>query len=96
MISSLAIQVEHYHVEATRRNRPVDEVVIKKRRSREKQHNEKQTTDDNQKKSRVRREPFTGYASSFRLLGVLVMISSLIAVLPIRGGVETLRFFFLR
>ena len=47
------------------------------------------------KKSRVRREAFTGSSFSFRLLGVWVMISSVIAVLPIRRGVQRFRNFFL-
>jgi len=44
----------------------------------------------NQKKSRGRREAFTGSASNFRLFGALAMIFSVIAVLPIRRGVQRL------
>ena len=43
--------------------------------------------DNNQKKSRVRREAFTGSAFNLRLVGGLVMTWSFIAVLPIRRGV---------
>ena len=43
--------------------------------------------DKNQKKSRVRREAFTGYTFNLRLVGGLFMIWSFIAVLPIRRGV---------
>ena len=39
---------------------------------------------ENQKKSRGRREAFTGSASNFRLFGALAIIFSVIAVLPIR------------
>ena len=50
---------------------------------------------ENQKKSRGRREAFTGSASNFRLFGALAMIFSVIAVLPIRRGVQRLlRIFF--
>lgn len=45
---------------------------------------------NNQKKSRGRREAFTGYASNFRLFGALAMIFSVIAVLPVRRGVQRL------
>ena len=45
---------------------------------------------DEQKKSRGRREAFTGSASNFRLFGALAMIFSVIAVLPIRRGVQRL------
>ena len=39
---------------------------------------------DEQKKSRGRREAFTGSASSLRFLGALAIIICLISVLPIR------------
>ena len=87
-------------VEATRRKRSVDGVTIQKRRSKEKQHKLKQMFSEyreeverleeparnnkNQKKSRERREAFTGSASNFRLFGALLIIFSVIAVLPIR------------
>ena len=93
-------------VEATRRKRSVDGVTIQKRRSKEKQHKLKKMFSEyreeverleeparnnkNQKKSRERREAFTGSASNFRLFGALAMIFSVIAVLPIRRGVQRL------
>ena len=93
-------------VEATRRKRSVDGVTIQKRRSKEKQHKLKQMFSEyreeverleeparnnkNQKKSRERREAFTGSASNFRLFGALAIIFSIIAVLPIRRVVQRL------
>ena len=93
-------------VEATRRKRSVDGVTIQKRRSKEKQHKLKKMFSEyreevkrleeparkyeNQKKSRGRREAFTGSASNFRLFGALAIIFSIIAVLPIRRVVQRL------
>ena len=53
------------------------------------------TEEPNQKKSRVRRDAFTGTASNFRRFGALTMIFSVIAVLPIRRWLQRLlRIFF--
>ena len=49
---------------------------------------------DSQKRSRVRREANTESAFHLRLFGALVMISSVIAVLPIRREVQRLRNLF--
>ena len=45
---------------------------------------------DEQKKSRGRREAFTGSASSLRLLGALAIILCVISVLPIRRRIQRL------
>ena len=50
--------------------------------------------DNSQKRSRVRREANTESAFHLRLFGALVMISSVIAVLPIRREVQRLRNLF--
>ena len=44
----------------------------------------------NQKKSRGRREAFTGSASSLRLLGALAIILCVVSVLPIRRRIQRL------
>ena len=56
--------------------------------------NEKPYRENNQKRARVRREALTGSAFNLRLFGALVMISSVIAVLPIRREVQRLRNLF--
>ena len=45
---------------------------------------------DEQKKSRGRREVFTGSASSLRLFGALAIILCVISVLPIRRRIQRL------
>ena len=45
---------------------------------------------DEQKKSRGRREAFTGSASRLRLLGALAIILCVVSVLPIRRRIERL------
>ena len=55
---------------------------------------EEPARENNQKRARVRREAYTESAFNLRLFGALVMISSFIAVLPIRHEVQRLRNFF--
>ena len=45
---------------------------------------------DEQKKSRGRREAFTGSASGLRLLGALAIILCVVSVLPIRRRIQRL------